>query len=77
VLDRSGRFCQVSRVDPVSTTLWAAWLAWLFIHLIFLVGFRSKLMVLLSWAYAYVTYGRGARLITGRQWRGANPRDAA
>ena len=45
-----------------------AWLAWLFIHLIFLVGFRSKVMVLLSWAYAYVTYGRGARLITGRQW---------
>ena len=45
-----------------------AWLAWLFIHIIFLVGFRSKVMVLLSWAYAYVTYGRGARLITGRQW---------
>ena len=45
-----------------------AWLAWLFIHLIFLVGFRSKVMVLFSWAYAYVTYGRGARLITGRQW---------
>ena len=45
-----------------------AWLAWLFIHLIFLVGFRNKLMVLISWAYAYVTYGRGARLITARQW---------
>ncbi len=45
-----------------------AWLAWLFIHIIFLVGFRSKVTVLLSWAYAYVTYGRGARLITGRQW---------
>ncbi len=45
-----------------------AWLAWLFIHIIFLVGFRSKVMVLLSWAYAYVTYGRGARLITGRHW---------
>lgn len=46
-----------------------AWLAWLFVHLIFLVGFRDKLMVLLSWGYAYVTYGRGARLITGRDWR--------
>ena len=45
-----------------------AWLAWLFIHLIFLVGFRNKLLVLFNWAYAYVTYGRGARLITGRQW---------
>jgi len=45
-----------------------AWLAWLFVHLIFLVGFRNKLMVLFSWAYAYVTYGRGARLITSRHW---------
>ena len=45
-----------------------AWLAWLFIHLIFLVSFRNKLQVLISWAYAYVTYGRGARLITGREW---------
>ena len=43
-----------------------AWLAWLFVHLIFLVGFRNKLLVLFNWAYAYVTYGRGARLITNR-----------
>ncbi len=42
-----------------------AWLAWLFIHIVFLVGFRNKLSVLFSWAYAYCTYGRGARLITG------------
>ena len=46
----------------------AAWLAWLFIHLIFLVSFRNKVTVLASWAYAYFTYGRGARLITGRVW---------
>ena len=45
-----------------------AWLAWLFIHLIFLVSFRNKMTVLASWAYAYFTYGRGARLITGREW---------
>ena len=45
-----------------------AWLAWLFIHLIFLVSFRNKVSVLASWAYAYFTYGRGARLITGRGW---------
>ena len=46
-----------------------AWLAWLFVHLIFLVGFRNKVLVVLNWAYAYVTYGRGARLITGREKR--------
>jgi NADH dehydrogenase len=45
-----------------------AWLAWLFVHIIFLVGFRNKLLVLINWTLAYVTYGRGARLITGRQW---------
>ena len=46
-----------------------AWCAWLFIHLIFLVSFRNKVTVLMSWAYAYFTYGRGARLITGREWQ--------
>ncbi len=44
-----------------------AWLAWLFVHVIFLVGFRNKMLVLINWAWAYVTYGRGARLITGRR----------
>jgi len=47
---------------------WFAWLAWLFIHVLFLVGFRNKLLVLMNWAWAYITYGRGARLITSRQW---------
>jgi NADH dehydrogenase len=43
-----------------------AWLAWLFVHVIFLVSFRNKLMVLISWAYVYLTFGRNARLITSR-----------
>jgi NADH dehydrogenase len=42
-----------------------AWLAWLFIHLIFLIGFRNKLAVLLDWAYSYIAYKRGARIIIG------------
>src|SRR3954462_1788910 len=45
-----------------------AWLARLFVHVIFLVGFRNKLLVPLNWFWAYVPYGRGARLITGRTW---------
>lgn len=45
-----------------------AWLAWLFIHIFFLISFRNKLLVFMNWAYAYFTYGRGARLITGRNW---------
>jgi NADH dehydrogenase len=40
-----------------------AWLTWLSIHLIFLVGFRNQLLVLFQWAWSYLTFGRGARLI--------------
>jgi NADH dehydrogenase len=71
-----GRHAAVADAGFIRFSGYPAWLAWLFVHLIFLVGFRSKIMVLLSGAYAYITYGRGARLITGRQWRGASPRDA-
>jgi NADH:ubiquinone reductase (H+-translocating) len=42
-----------------------AWLLWLFIHLMYLVGFRNRLLVLIEWAWAYATYQRSARLITG------------
>ena len=41
-----------------------AWLAWLFVHIIFLVGFRNRLLVLFQWAWAYLTFDKGARLIT-------------
>jgi len=42
-----------------------AWLAWLFIHIFFLIGFRNRFVVLFEWAWAYLTYQRAARLITG------------
>src|SRR5258707_5217760 len=41
-----------------------AWLAWLFVHIIFLVGFRNRLAVLFQWAWAYFSFNKGARLIT-------------
>lgn len=41
-----------------------AWLAWLFVHVIFLVGFRNRLAVLFQWAWAYFSFNKGARLIT-------------
>jgi NADH dehydrogenase len=43
----------------------SAWLAWLGVHLLFLIGFRSKLAVLLDWAYSFLAFKRSARLITG------------
>ena len=42
-----------------------AWLAWLFVHLMYLVGFENRVLVLIKWTYNYVTRNRGARLITG------------
>ncbi len=42
-----------------------AWLAWLAIHIVFLIGFRNRALVIFQWAYSYVTFRRGARLITG------------
>ena len=49
-----------------------AWLAWLFVHIFFLIGFRNRVFVILQWAWHYVTFDRGARLITetAEQWRG-------
>ncbi|MEM9018051.1 MAG: FAD-dependent oxidoreductase, partial [Verrucomicrobiota bacterium] len=46
-----------------------AWLMWLFIHLLFLIGFRNRLAVLIQWFYAYVRYRHGARIITGLSFR--------
>src|SRR5881396_3529801 len=41
-----------------------AWLAWLFVHIMFLVGFRNRLLVLIQWAWAYLSFDKGTRLIT-------------
>ncbi len=44
-----------------------AWLLWGMVHILFLIGFRNRIMVLLDWLWAYVTFQRGARLITGEK----------
>ena len=41
------------------------WLAWSLIHIYFLIGFRNRFSVALDWAWSYLTFERGARLITG------------
>jgi NADH:ubiquinone reductase (H+-translocating) len=46
-----------------------AWLAWLFIHIWYLIGFRNRIAVLLNWAWSYLSYKRGARLITSTGWK--------
>jgi NADH dehydrogenase len=44
---------------------WIAWLAWLFVHIMNLIGFRNRIVVLVQWAWAYFSYQRAIRLITG------------
>jgi len=46
-----------------------AWLAWLFVHIYYLIGFKNRMFVLYQWAWAYLTYRRGARLIVDKDWK--------
>jgi NADH dehydrogenase len=60
-----GRAAAVADFGKIHVSGFLAWLAWLFIHIFFLIGFRNRIVVLISWAWSYFTYERGARLITG------------
>lgn len=60
-----GRSSAVALINGVQLSGVPAWLAWLGVHLIFLLGFRNKVSVLIQWTYSYFTYKRGARIITG------------
>jgi len=60
-----GRAAAIAQLGKLHISGYFAWLAWLFIHIFFLIGFRNRLIVLIQWAWSYVTYERGARLITG------------
>ncbi|MBC7540633.1 MAG: NAD(P)/FAD-dependent oxidoreductase [Bacteriovorax sp.] len=46
-----------------------AWIAWLFVHIYYLIGFKNRFIVMFNWAWSYFTFGRGARLITKKDWR--------
>ncbi len=54
----------VAQIGRFKTSGLIAWLLWLFVYIIFLIGFRNRLVVMIQWAWSYVTVDRGARLIT-------------
>jgi NADH dehydrogenase len=60
-----GRARAIADLGWITLTGYPAWLAWLFLHLVFLIGFKNRLVVLVQWLTAYVTRQRGVRLITG------------
>lgn len=61
-----GRHKGVAHIWRFELTGYFAWLLWVFVHILYLAGFRNRLSVLIEWGYAYLTYHRGARLISGR-----------
>jgi NADH dehydrogenase len=60
-----GRGSAVAHLGKLKLSGFLAWAAWLSIHIFFLIGFRNRFIVIFEWAVSFLTYGRGARLITG------------
>jgi NADH dehydrogenase len=74
-----GRKAAVAKIEWPFKAHWSgfpAWMMWLLVHVFFLIGFRSRLGVLRQWAWTYITFNDGVRLITGSQelpgWEDAN-----
>ena len=61
-----GRAAAVADLGWIRFAGWLAWVFWLFVHILKLTGFRNRLVVFVQWAWAYFTYQRSIRLITGR-----------
>jgi len=61
-----GRGAAVADLLKIRLSGWPAWLIWIFIHLVNIVEFQDKILVLLQWGWLYLSYDRSARLITGR-----------
>lgn len=70
-----GRSSGVGVIGPLRLSGWLAWVAWWLVHIVFLVGFRSRAIVMFSWSWSYLTFQRGARLITS-SWRNKNDEDS-
>jgi len=68
-----GRSRAIAQVGKLKLSGMLAWLAWLLVHLIYLIGFRNRLLVLFDWAWSYFTYRRGSRLITGDRLEAGTP----
>lgn len=60
-----GRSAAVADLPHLKLTGWLGWVLWSIVHIYFLIGFRNRMAVFLNWVWAWLTYARGARLITG------------
>ncbi|MFI5399707.1 MAG: NAD(P)/FAD-dependent oxidoreductase [SAR324 cluster bacterium] len=64
-----GKHKAVAQVGRFAFTGYIAWLTWLFVHIVYLIGFRNRVAVLAQWAWSYLFSKRGARLITQKEWK--------
>ena len=64
-----GRSRAITEVGNIRFKGLFAWLVWLVVHIYFLTGFRNRIFVVLSWAWSFVTFRRGARLIVDKNWK--------
>jgi NADH:ubiquinone reductase (H+-translocating) len=60
-----GRAAAVARIGKLRIGGLVAWVLWALVHILYLIGFRNRVLVMIQWAWAYLTYQRGIRLITG------------
>jgi NADH dehydrogenase len=60
-----GRAAAVAQIGPLHISGLLAWLTWVFVHLMYLVEFSNRVLVFVQWGFLYITFNRGARLITG------------
>ena len=60
-----GRASAVANIFGFHVWGWPAWMIWLFIHLLYIVEFQNRVLVFIQWGFEYLTFSRGARLITG------------
>ena len=64
-----GRSRAICEIFGLKLSGWIAWWVWLLVHIYRLSGFRNRIIVLIQWAWSYMTFTRGARLIVGKEWR--------
>ncbi len=72
-----GRAAAVADIFGFHVSGWPAWIMWLFIHLMYLVEFQSRILVFIQWGFQYLTFSRGARLITGAADSDCTPQKAS
>jgi NADH:ubiquinone reductase (H+-translocating) len=68
-----GRSKAIIEVGKFKLAGWFAWVGWLVVHIYYLTGFKNRLLVVLQWAWSYLSFRRGARLIVNKEWRSCLP----